>query len=514
MGKNIMKYIGKMKNVFLYMTAAAIALTGCSRTNEIQDDVTLTYWVRLHQNIGDVLNYGETPFAKEYMKRTGIDVNYIHPKRGQETESLNLLIASGELPDIIETDWLSRNPDVAIDDNIIIDLNPLMDDYAPNLRRFLTENPHIGKDTKTDKGRYYVFPFVRNGDKLLSTAGLVLRGDWLKLLDLKEPETIEEWENVLTEFKKIDGVKYPFVGFRENLQMFAGAFGVRSTFYLEYGLVKHGIIEPQYKNFLETMNRWYRNGLIDRNFALMDFGYVNNAILSGSSGVTFGAGGSQLGMWLDTAKNNGLDGYDLIPVKFPAEEKGRSPKFGNKQLQYSSLNGAAITAKCKNPELASKYLDYSYSKEGHILNNFGIEGESYEIKDGFPHYTENMMKPSMVRNLSLYTRAPMEGPFVQDELYIEQYYQRDSQKEAIKKWNDNNHELYQIPQIIMTSEEQAEFSQIMQRLQNYIIENEIKFIIGSRSIEEFEMFVQECKDKKIDRAIEIYQSAYERYLKR
>ncbi len=67
-------------------------------------------------------------------KKTGIKVEYLHPAQGQDAEVLNLLIASGELPDIIQTDWLARNPESSIAKNTIIALNDLIDNYSPNLK--------------------------------------------------------------------------------------------------------------------------------------------------------------------------------------------------------------------------------------------------------------------------------------------------------------------------------------------------------------------------------------------
>ena len=104
------------------IAATALSLTACGnrKTAGNGDGDTLTYWMKLPGNIAtSVANYAETPFAKEYMKRTGIEVTYTHPAQGQEDEALNLLLASGNLPDIIETDWIAKNPDSMIQKNII-----------------------------------------------------------------------------------------------------------------------------------------------------------------------------------------------------------------------------------------------------------------------------------------------------------------------------------------------------------------------------------------------------------
>ena len=43
------------------------------------------------------------------------------------------------------------------------------------------------------------------------------------------------------------------------------------------------------------------------------------------------------------------------------------------QFSYS------ITTACKNPEAAVKFLNYGYTKEGYMLYNYGIEGETYNL---------------------------------------------------------------------------------------------------------------------------------------
>ncbi|UKI37225.1 MAG: hypothetical protein L6V93_03310 [Clostridiales bacterium] len=42
--------------------------------------------------------------------------------------------------------------------------------------------------------------------------------------------------------------------------------------------------------------------------------------------------------------------------------------------------------------MAAKWLDFGYSEAGHMLNNFGIEGTSYTMKDNYPTYTETVTK--------------------------------------------------------------------------------------------------------------------------
>lgn len=88
--------------------------------------------------------------------------------------------------------------------------------------------------------------------------------------------------------------------------------------------------------------------------------------------------------------------------------------------------GAAITSSSRNIEFAVKYLDFFYGEQGHLLSNFGVEGESYTTVDGKSIYTEAITKNenglSMSQAMAMYQRAYSSGPFIQDVGYIEQYY--------------------------------------------------------------------------------------------
>ena len=90
-------------------------------------------------------NLGDTPFAQELSKRTGINVEYIHPPLGQENEQFNLMIASTELPDIIEYNWstFQGGPEQAISQNIILPLDDLINKYSPNFKTYIDDDSKL-----------------------------------------------------------------------------------------------------------------------------------------------------------------------------------------------------------------------------------------------------------------------------------------------------------------------------------------------------------------------------------
>ena len=53
--------------------------------------------------------------------------------------------------------------------------------------------------------------------------------------------------------------------------------------YNDNGTVKYAPIEDGFKDYLEVMNRWYENGLIDADYPARDMDGVNALITSGTA---------------------------------------------------------------------------------------------------------------------------------------------------------------------------------------------------------------------------------------
>lgn len=225
-----------------------------STSSKITDKpVILTYWAPLNANVSQTAtDYGDTLLYKEVEKRTGVHIQFLHPPVGQEKEQFNLMIASNELPDMIEYNWLSYpgGPEKALEDNVIIKLNDIISKYALNLKKYYSSNEPVSKMVKTDKGNYYCFPFIRGDDFLTVFYGPQLRKDWLKELNLDVPTTIEEWENVLTELKSKKGLDAGITLTKlteiELGGFIVGAYGVLYGFQRENGQVKFGPMEPRF----------------------------------------------------------------------------------------------------------------------------------------------------------------------------------------------------------------------------------------------------------------------------
>ncbi|MEE1223654.1 MAG: extracellular solute-binding protein [Clostridia bacterium] len=523
------------KRTFALLVAAvscSAALSGCGEKEQetsvvdfefesypIQTDATLTYWMELNGNVATLSeDFGKTPLAIKLKEETGVDVKYIHPPQGQAKDQLNILLASEELPDIIEYSWtnLAGGPSKALADDFIIDHTDVFAKSAPNLMKYLNENPDVDKLIKTDDNRYYAFPFLKNDEKLLVVQGLVIRQDWLDELGLAMPETIDEWHNVLTQFKEKKGASSP-LSYQDNMLTngdFIGAYGIKKGFFAEDGKIVYGPYDHRYKEFLTTFAQWYKEGLIDQNISNLDSKTLDANILNGKTGVTFGFAGSALGRWMQAFAEKDPKA-NLMPAPHVTLNKGEMSKFGQKDFKASSY-GTAITSSCKNVDLAARFLDYGYSEAGYKLYNFGIEGESYNMIDNYPTYTDYIMKNpeglSVGAAMGQYIRGNQNGPFIQAKEYIEQYYTTPQQSAALDVWAKSEAEKYNLPYLNFTTEESSEVATILNNIQTHVDEKTARYIMGLEDLSTFDAYLGELKGFDIDRLLEIYQAAYDRYL--
>lgn len=503
------------------------ASTGAT-TYPIETDKKLSYWGEINGNlVGVKATHDEVPFFQDWQKQTGVSLSFTAPPTGQTKEAMNVMLASGDLPDMIEYNFLGDfpgGPEKAINDGYILKLNDLIDKHAPNLKKFLQENPDIDKMVKTDSGSYYAFPFIRGDEYLRVFQGPIIRKDWLDELGLPVPETIEDWTTTLTAFKEKKGASASFAVvskprfFNESGNgAFLGAFGVTRGFYLEEGTIKFGPAENGFKEYLSLFRQWYKDGLLDKNIATADTKSLDGNMASGATGASVGNAGGGIGKWQPLVESNDKEAV-LVGAPYPVLNKGDKPKFGQKHKAYASEGTVAITTAAKDPVLAVKMLDYGYSEEGRMFFNFGTEGVSYNLEDGYPKYTDLLLanpdKLAPAQAISLYTRGSYNGPFIQDKRYAEQFFALQTQRDAVVTWQNTDADKYSLPPITPTPEESTEYAKIMNDINTLVDEMTLKIILGAEPVDQFESYISKMNSLHLDRAIEIQQAALDRYNKR
>ena len=479
----------------------------------------LTYWAPMSSKIKNVNDFSELPYWQEVMKRTNTEIEFTNVSSENKilSEQFSILQVSSDLPDIVEYKWASYvgGPQSAIDDGFIIPLNDVFEKYCPNITKFLNEHPDIAKACSTDDGTYYCFPFIRGygyeNNTLLYSEGPVYRMDILKSLGFdKAPETAEELYNVLVAIKNAGVVEIPMSIRPEHLsRFFAPAFDSWDDWYVEDGVVKHGYLEHSRYDYLAFLHKIYSEGLLDNDYMSVNKNGMNSMFLSGKIAIGYNPGS------LIASAVKSIENAEISSAKPLSKVAGTNSKFTKMNTVYDTTasSSAAITTSCKNVEAAARLLDYAYGEEGHLLANFGIEGVTYTMVNGYPTYTDfvNQNKDDV---MAKYMRCATNGAMVQDPRYIEQYYDTPEQAEALKLWAQTDYGKYMLPTVSISSEDSAKVASVINKVKTFAEEMETKFITGALELNEktFADYQAQLRTFGLEDIVPIYQKAYEAYL--
>lgn len=507
---------------FCFLTALlglCLMLGGCG-SRQAPAEKRLQIWTQMPDSISaSGLEMAQTKLYQALEEATGVKVSFIHPRKGQEKAGLTLMLASGQLPDIIEYNWISfpGGPEKALADGYIIDLTEHIQRDATNLKAYLAQNPEVDQLVRTDGGKYYVFPFVRGGEQLLVSQGPVIRKDYLEQLGSSAPETIDDWTQVLRQMKQFPGVKYP-LSLEAEVETSQERFGLHSAFqmhpffYVEEGTVKFGVMQPGYRNYLMQMNAWYEEGLLDPDYAVNDRSGVDTKMVTGEAVATVTTANDGIGGYF---RETGGKNFDLEAAPYPTGERGALPFIGQRDHVYTPGWSSAITPQCADVATAVRFLDYAYSGEGHDLMNFGIENVTYTKEGSHYRYSDQVLNnaggKSIQEVLADYTRVTYGGSFVQDPQYLNQCLIWPQQKDAVKIWANTAAQAHILPLVTPTETESEELARIMNNVNVCIGDNVFDFISGKKPFTEFDSFLQQLRELGIERAVEINQSALQRY---
>ena len=480
------------------------------------EPVEISYWAATSPENADVDPENVEVF-QIVEKKTNVDIKWNHIPKDKEQEQFELMISTDNLPDVIFSDWAEYGPDKAMEDEIIVSIDDIISSHAPNLSKFLDENPDVARDMKTDSGHYFAFPYIKGvemEDRV--TNGLQMRKDWLEDSGLEAPGTIDDWYDTLKVFKDQQGATIPFGIDMDRLGFITSAWGFDITnFGVKDKKIIYSPIEPEYKEALETLRKWNDEGLL-----VMDPEELSKEIVAGTCGAWQAAPAS----YVEDAKATNPN-FDVVAVSNPVKEAGNTPTIFPR-WPFSG-RGAAVTTKCPKEkyEAVGRWLDYSYGEEGYLLDNFGIEGEQYTMVDGkvLPSDIMYEKEPDGLTTGQYGMRhfrpknAP--GPYLtgntrsylhQDALNKDKTFAYNDQ--ATKAWGkgDASHTL---PNLYLTAAEALKMDDYSEML-TYVSDMLKKFISGEESLDNFDKFVEEVKRMGAEDVVSIYQSALDRYYAR
>lgn len=463
-------------------------------------------------------------------EKTGCKVKWIHPASANDAaqEQFSLMISSGELPDAIVYPWatVSGGAQKYVDNGFIVDLTDKVKEDMPNFTKFLDEHPDIKKDCVTDEGKILYLPYIRKDDELKVYLGPQIRTDWLEKLNLSIPETTDELYEVLKKFKTEDpngnGVQdevpmtaASFTDTNFGIGNLLWPFGIHYDFYVKDGKVKHGIMEPEFEDGMNYIIKLFNEGLIDQDYIMMDRTKIEAKMTSDQAGFMYGFQPTKI-MGMMEGRD---DKFSLQGIKHLTGPTGANnsfePNYGSNVFDSVCI---AITTQNEDIDATLRWMDFIYSEEGTMIMNFGKEGVTYNMEDGYPVLTDLLLNnPDGLDKTSAFNRYiaafPSTFPMLQDWRYYEQFLS-DAGKAAVKTWTADVDISGIMPKISLNDEEQKLVTKKMAQISTYVEETYNKLVIGTEKLENLPQIRQKLNDMGMQEVLAAYQSAYERYLKR
>lgn len=526
-----------MKKVLraMALTLAIMLALGSITAAVAEEKTKLTVFSTIADS--EVSNHGDVPSMQKLAEMANVDVEWVHPPKGQDAEQFSLMVVSQEYTDVIYYNWASYagGPEKAILDEVIIPLNDYVEQYAPNLMALFEKYPEAKRQATTDDGTIYMFPFIRGVCLSEETMGLnftqgpIYRKDWADKLGLSAPVTIDDWYNMLCAFRDNDmngngdpSDEIPFSGVYTNgsgysINYFPAAFGLLEGFYLEDGKVNHSILSPKYKEYLDTMRKWYAEGLLDPDFLAVDSNTFQAKATSGQVGSWFGSETAHYATYASIMKET-VPEAQIAALNWPTAPDGNSYTAQPAVNVICSGKGFALSSTCTDIEAAMRYLDNIYSEEGIRLVNYGIEGEHYTLdEEGNVVWTESMQAAidekgfrAAVIPVAFGGRS---GYIYQDTQLVIMAKTDPAQLEAVNTWGEASAALI-VPTLTPTTEESSTYADIMSQVNTYLQEMTGKYIMGLVDESEYDTIVENCKKMGIEEALAIENAAYTRYLSR
>jgi putative aldouronate transport system substrate-binding protein len=308
---------------------------------------------------------GQDLWAEEFQKKTGIKLNINQPVHNQYNEKLDLAFASGNIPDVVQTD--SHQYIKYVKEDALLDIS----DFTDNSSVAKKMNPKSLAALKIND-KLYAMPY-ENGSGPIT----YVRRDWLNKLNLNIPTNYGEFYSMLKSFKTLGDDVIPFTSPGLSNQSYLREF--YQDAYPDFVKIGDtwvdGFNEPQIRYALERLRNAYVDGLIDSQVVTNKTSSVREKWFTGRVGtLNYWAG--NWGSMMDDKLNAGPTGEATEAYPIPAI----------KETKYliKTPDSLSITKKANNPAGIFKYLlEYmNDGGEGSILFAHGVEDVHWEHRDG------------------------------------------------------------------------------------------------------------------------------------
>ena len=312
------------------------------------------------ENNNKIINY-----IKEM---TGYDVTWIIAPRDNGREAMNMIMASGNPPDVLYTG----------DKNIFADytnqglLEPV-DSFIEETTNIKTVVPDATWKAVELNGEHFAVPVPQNQ---FSSSGVVVRQDLLEKLGNPPMETLDDYvaflEMVLEQ--KLGGEDtVPYVAYNKSMGVFELAYGLNEAYKPENGKLVATWISDNARKMLEFSADLFARKLVDPEFAV-NTGTIANEKMTNGRGALYTTGWTTVKELNDSLKDRDV-GFKYAVIKPPTGIDGQPTYFNlNSPVRVYFLFPAG--AKTKE---AVMFLDRCISDDIRLVISYGWENEHYTV---------------------------------------------------------------------------------------------------------------------------------------
>ncbi|MEG0894537.1 MAG: hypothetical protein RSE93_02400 [Oscillospiraceae bacterium] len=315
--------------------------------------------------------------AEELKKKTGISIDMT---MGIDGEQLKLMIASGDLPDLVCTYTVSSREQLS-DERVCWPLKELQDKYTPNWQ--LSPEKQKLYALEADDGRYYALYNYYNTTAELEaadsfafdTGAFYVRQDIYEELGAPAVKTKEDFyalmQSVKDNYPDMDPFVFPSRGDFLLPQLVGFDSGKPTD---ENGNYVHSLSDPKYKDYIKVVNEMYRQGFI--NEEVFSYNSDEQAMKGIGAGTTF--------MFAYFPNNSDITTFTpMVKANFPNAKFEMFPLLDTFTKTCSTYldNGIFIPKSCTNPEAAIKFLCWASQPVGSYTLQYGVQGTDWDLDE-------------------------------------------------------------------------------------------------------------------------------------
>jgi putative aldouronate transport system substrate-binding protein len=335
-------------------------------------------------------------FTEWFEDLTNVRVNFDVASSAVHTERQNLLIASGDLPDVFMSQW-GMNAQEAFTYGIsgtLVPLTEYVENRMPNLAAALEEYPNFRPQIYAPDGEIYTLPTTGGGGHVQARKKAYIYTPWLEELGLDMPETTEELRTALEAFRDQDpngngaADEIPFMSSTNGWQTNPIDFVMNSFIYTDtHGRVAYLMRDDGDIVFVADTPEWregvtYMADLVsDGLLAPETFVQQNDQLIARTENpdvplVGFVTAG-QFGVFTTINGPSGrYIGYRSVP---PLE--GPNGERNSWYNPPSARPHTKVTSAAERPDIIAQWADYFYggAQEQFFASRYWREGIEYRL---------------------------------------------------------------------------------------------------------------------------------------